>query len=233
MAPDVKIKSYLLPLAISNSPSPSAGTFQIRCMQELTARTAGLVGPNDDCEVDNSAGPEDLVRCLTNAPHSKRPAMFKTHHGMQQQCTPTVETEAAFLDSEEPPPSSWRPCLSLMTTARCTKGQIMRTRLRGDCGVFLPAERFGSLAFWHEVRNPIDAVISAYMFHITMPASEPWLTRWKKASFLFPSLSPSPPDTASHLYSPVPSQLPSPSFLCNAAPVFLRSRAQVAGSQLR
>lgn len=149
------------------------GTFQIQCIQEKLSSTVHLPSLNTpSCIKDNDAGAQDLLDCLSSADTPPRPAQFKTHHGMRQTC----------MRYEGQPP--WKPCLSLMLSRSCTKGEVSRTRLPAEtCTLDLPTDT--KLAFINEIRNPIDAVISAYMFHITIPSSEPWLYRWKKPFYAF------------------------------------------------
>ena len=155
------------------------GTFQIRCIQEKLSSAVHLPSLNTpSCIKDNDAGAQDLLDCLSSADTTTttttthRPAQFKTHHGMRQTC----------MRYEGQPP--WKPCLSLMLSRSCTKGEVSRTRLPAEtCTLDLPTDT--KLAFINEIRNPIDAVISAYMFHITIPSSEPWLYRLKKPFYAF------------------------------------------------
>ncbi len=151
------------------------GTFQLRCLMKNFANKAGLYEPIGKCFKDNSVTWLHMEECYNNfannATHPlKKPLMFKTFHGIKEKC----RTHSGDDEGE--------PCLSLMTGKICNQAMIEWMLRPGTCSIELPKNR--KLAFFNIIRNPIDAVLSAYSFHTERPKSEPWLFRDKNLTLL-------------------------------------------------
>lgn len=162
------------------------GTFQLHCIQRHLADALGLLRPDETCRKDNNVGSGDVLKCSRSSSSSaQRPAMFKTHHGLRQQCVATGHQKQRYGQAA-PLVEPWRPCLSLMLSRSCTKQELQATRVRqSSCTVDLPSTSQSSIAVINDIRNPIDTVISAFMFHVTVPKSEPWLYRWKRYRYTY------------------------------------------------
>lgn len=151
------------------------GTFQLRCLMKNFANTAGLYEPIGKCFKDNSVTYIHMEECRNNFANNvthplKKPLMFKTFHGLKQKC------RSHSGDDE------WEPCLSFMTGKICNITMVKWMQRPGICSIHLPQDR--NLAFFNIIRNPIDAVLSAYSFHTERPKSEPWLFRPKNLTDL-------------------------------------------------
>lgn len=139
------------------------------------ANTAKLNEPIRICFKDNSVTHVHMEACRNNFENNasqpaKKPIMFKTFHGLKQRCR--------SLDDDD----EWEPCLSFMTGKVCNVIMVKSMQRPGKCSIQLPED--ANLAFFNIIRNPIDAVLSAYSFHSERPKSEPWLFRPKNLTDL-------------------------------------------------
>lgn len=162
-------RPYDIFLALSHH---KTGTFQLRCIVKAFAEAAGLENPLHACLKDNHATARDMMGCYNwrlkgETPEApvKRPIFFKSYHGLVQTCEP-------HGGKGEP----WEPCLSFMLYPAqvCDRRAVQNTLRRGSCAPSLPPPPLRIGAF-NIVRNPIEAVLSAYSFHTSRPRSEPWL----------------------------------------------------------
>ena len=118
------------------------------------------------CFKDNSVTAADLATCYDTELPIFRPVLYQSLHGLRQLCTSHGVV--------------WEPCLSFMVGApeACNETSVGMTReaqqqQQQQCSIDLPPDiRFG---FFNIIRNPIDAVVSAFLFHSQRPTSEPWL----------------------------------------------------------
>jgi hypothetical protein len=146
------------------------GTYQMSCLFKHLANATGLRNPEPpSCLVDNGATATHISACLDSTPTPGQPALFKTYHTLQHNCTRTQSN-----------PPRWTPCPTFMIYRQCKQQEVEGIRQESpECTVDLPisgndASGTRFVAF-HFVRNPIDAVLSAYTFHVSGPKSEPWL----------------------------------------------------------
>ncbi len=131
-----------------------SGTYQLRCLMSHFSKTAALEDATGPCFKDHSVGADHLAGCLRarKAAGAALPALFTTFHGVSRTC----EGEQAAA----------APCLSYMIYRNCSKGSVAAMRRpAAHCSLDLPRESDGRLGFFNIVRNPIDAVLSAYSFH--------------------------------------------------------------------
>ena len=109
---------------------------------------------------------ENITDYLASLHHGKsphRPALFLTSHILWSQVCYTNTTSGALAKCP------WRaPCKC--TDDACT--EFRNTLEIGNCVFHLPAM---DLAIVHAVRNPIDVVVSAYLYHAQDPPPEGWL----------------------------------------------------------
>ena len=113
---------------------------------------------NDEAKIENIAA---YFAGLGESPH--RPAVFVTGHILWSQVCFTKSPSGALAKCP------WRaPCKC--TDDACT--EFRNTLEIGNCVFHLPAM---DLAIVHAVRNPIDVVVSAYLYHTQDPPPEGWL----------------------------------------------------------
>jgi hypothetical protein len=170
--PAAKVKSpYDMIVGCSHH---KTGTFQLRCLLKNFANTAGLNEPTGRCFKDNSVTQMHMEDCYNsyanNTAHPSLTLLFKTFHGIKQMCRTHRGDEFG------------EPCLSFMTGKICNQSMVEWMHRPGTCSIQLPENR--NLAFFNIIRNPIDAVLSAYSFHTERPKSEPWLFRPKNLTLL-------------------------------------------------
>lgn len=158
----------IMPQLILGLSHHKTGTYQMSCLLNQMAMKAGLDEPTEECLKDNGAAEADLTACQDRAQSSGMyPAIFKTYHGFRHTCSHNK--------------TRYTPCVSFMLYRECKEEEVVNLLQTGSaCEIDLPAwvrsmGEHSPLAALHFIRNPIDSVISAYLFHVSGPKSEPWL----------------------------------------------------------
>lgn len=139
-----------------------SGTGQLGCILFNAAKGAGIPEPlyvNDEARIENMTA---YLASLGVKPH--RPAIFATGHVLWSQVCYTQSQAGAAVQCP------WRaPCKC--TDDACT--EFRNTLEIGNCVFHLPAL---DVALVHTVRNPIDVVVSAYLYHSQDRTPEGWLS---------------------------------------------------------
>ena len=153
------------------------GTYQMDCIQKTLAKKGKFhrSSVNWPCTLDIKLTETAIETCLDTVPEAYRPGMFKANHGLEQVCLDNIH-----------------PCQTLVmqqSSVACTKNSLKEVAIESSKCTY-PINTLSShinFAVLHQIRNPIDVVISAYLFHRTLPSSEPWIVRdhWRRPKFKF------------------------------------------------
>ena len=149
--------------AARTSPLPDLASRAVaggrRCAHQVPAPIAlPRLAQNDGVKIENIT---NFLADLGERPH--RPALFLTSHILWSQVCYTKSPAGALVQCP------WRaPCKC--TDDACTA--FRNTLEIGNCVFHLPAL---DVALVHAVRNPIDVVVSAYLYHSQDPPPEGWI----------------------------------------------------------